>query len=113
MLQRVMLRMSRSAHARSEAQAMECAVPTLPQGIPGEAGEGRAWSIRRWGQHSKGHAGLGYFRRTKGQRAEVAVRELCERVRNCRSFHSASRRSETVTFSVDRESGGTAALEKK
>jgi hypothetical protein len=32
---------------------MDCQSSTMPQGIPGEAGEGQAWSIRRPGKDSR------------------------------------------------------------
>ncbi len=52
-LQRVSLCMSRSAQSRSVAHAMDRQFSTMPQGIPGEAGEGWAWSVRRRGKNSR------------------------------------------------------------
>ena len=53
LLQRVSLCMSGSAQSRSVAHAMDRQFSTMPQGIPGEAGEGRAWSVRRRGKDSR------------------------------------------------------------
>ena len=39
-----------SAQSRSVAHALNCQFFTMPQGNPGDAGEGRAWSVRRRGK---------------------------------------------------------------
>src|ERR1700682_3909058 len=63
-LQRVSLCMSRSAQSRSVAHALNCQFFTMPQGNPGDAGEGRAWSVRRRGKDtSRGAPRLFKFER--------------------------------------------------
>jgi hypothetical protein len=46
---------------------MNCQSSTMPQGIPGEAGEGQAWSIRRPGKNSRQTQLISFLKGVKPQ----------------------------------------------